>query len=116
MSGTDLKRLPVDRMLNVVEHLFEKEILVEKEIAEAREKIRAQMRDAFRLPDTTSIKNNSTDTYSSPTRLKEGDVDEFGRVIPKRREPNAKTKPMIPALVPSDDEDNPFPGLEAPLR
>jgi hypothetical protein len=83
-------------MLNVVHSIIEAELLVDKDMKEAREQVRANMQRQFTFVSSTVDK----DELPSNVRPISRDV-----------------KPYIPPTVPNDDDPyNPFGLREPPLR
>ena len=89
-------------MLNIVEYLIEDESMEDKETAQAREKVRAQMRRSYHLAPELS---------QSGGVLEE---DEFGP-LPQANGP-VSVKPYVPPTELIDSERSPFGDvLDAPM-
>ena len=86
-------------MLNLFQHLFEESLMEEKEVSDARKKVRAEMRKVF--------------TFSGRTSAAEED-SEYPYDLPPMASGTA-VKPYIPPTAPTGDDANPFGLRETPL-
>lgn len=101
--------LPADRMMSVMQNVLLRDSVAEKEVHEATKKAKNaihQMAQGLPLESPGA-------TYGTWEDLPID--DEFDAPADASAATRRNLGPLQPETVPSDDESNPFPGLERPL-